>query len=150
MDSLSYKTEFVTAEAGKEDREWLIVDAEGQTLGRMASEIAKRLRGKHKPSYTPHNDCGDSVIVINAEKIHLTGKKWSDKKIITHSGYPGGQKIYSALQILQRKPTQLVEDAVKGMLPHNRLGRELFRNLFVHAGSEHPHAAQQPKEVKFF
>lgn len=149
MDSLSYKTEFVTAEQGKKDREWLIVDAEGQTLGRMASEIAKRLRGKHKPSYTPHNDCGDSVIVINAEKIHLTGKKWNDKKIITHSGYPGGQKIYSARQILQRKPTQLVEDAVKGMLPHNALGRELFRNLFVHAGSEHPHEAQQPKEVKF-
>ncbi len=150
MDALSYKTEFVTAEDGKKNREWLIVDAEGQTLGRMASEIAKRLRGKHKPSYTPHNDCGDSVIVINAEKIHLTGKKWNDKKIITHSGYPGGQKIYSARQILQRKPTQLVEDAVKGMLPHNALGRELFRNLFVHAGSEHPHAAQQPKEVKFF
>lgn len=150
MDALSYKTEFVTAEDGKKNREWLIVDAEGQTLGRMASEIAKRLRGKHKPSYTPHNDCGDSVIVINAEKIHLTGKKWNDKKIITHSGYPGGQKIYSARQILQRKPTQLVEDAVKGMLPHNALGRELFRNLFVHVGSEHPHAAQQPKEVKFF
>lgn len=149
MDALSFKTQFLSKEDARGQREFLLVDAEGKTLGRLASEIAKRLRGKHKPSYTPHNDCGDSVIVINAEKIHLTGKKWTDKFTYHHTQYPGGLRSASAREIMQRKPTKLVEDAVKGMLPKNRLGRQLFRNLFVYAGNEHPHAAQQPKEVKF-
>lgn len=146
MDAISYKT--ISATKAGSDKKWLIVDAEGQTLGRMASEIAKRIRGKHKPSYSPHVDCGDNVIVINAEKINLTGQKWVKKEYISHSGYPGGQKIKTAAEILKKNPSILVEKAVKGMLPKNRLGRALYKNLYVYNGSEHPHEAQGPEAVK--
>ena len=114
----------------------------------MCSQIAMILRGKHKPSYTPHVDCGDNVIVINADKIKLTGKKWTDKTYISHTGYPGGQKATTPIQLKAKSSTLLVERAVRGMLPKNRLGRSLFRNLYVYEGAEHPHAAQQPKEIK--
>ena len=115
----------------------------------MSSEIAKIIRGKHKPSFTPHVDCGDQVIVINAEKVRLTGKKMTDKVYIRHTGYPGGQRFSTPREVLVKNPRGVVEAAVKGMLPKNRLGRELFHNLFVYAGPVHPHAAQQPKEIKF-
>jgi large subunit ribosomal protein L13 len=127
----------------------VVVDAENQILGRLCSEIAKIIRGKHKASYTPHVDCGDQVIVINADKVRLTGKKMTDKVYIRHTGYPGGQRFATPREVLAKNPRGVVEAAVKGMLPKNRLGRALFNNLFVYAGSEHPHAAQQPKEIKF-
>jgi len=114
----------------------------------MASEVAKMIRGKHKPEYTPFVDCGDNVIVINADKIKLTGKKWTDKVYVSHTGYPGGQKKQTPLQVKAKSSTILVERAVRGMLPKNRIGRALFNNLFVYEGSEHPHEAQQPKEFK--
>ena len=126
-----------------------MVDAENQILGRLCSEIAKIIRGKHKPSFTPHVDCGDQVIVINADKVRLTGKKMTDKVYIRHTGYPGGQRFSTPREVLVKNPRGVVEAAVKGMLPKNRLGRELFHNLFVYAGPSHPHAAQQPKEIKF-
>jgi large subunit ribosomal protein L13 len=126
-----------------------VVDAENQILGRLCSEIAKIIRGKHKPSFTPHVDCGDQVIVINADKVRLTGKKMTDKVYIRHTGYPGGQRFSTPREVLVKNPRGVVEAAVKGMLPKNRLGRELFHNLFVYAGPSHPHAAQQPKEIKF-
>jgi len=129
------------------ERDWYIVDAEGKTLGRLATEIALRLRGKHKPVYTPHVDTGDYIIVINAEKIEVTGKKRSDKTYYRHSGYPGGMKTMSFEKLNAYKPELIIENAVKGMLPHNPLGRAMFRKLKVYAGSEHNHAAQQPKEL---
>lgn len=146
MDTLSYKTKSVR----KEDvqRKWYIVDAEGEVLGRMASQIAIVLRGKHKPQYTPHVDCGDHVIVINAEKVRLTGNKMEDKKYIRYSGYTGGQKTLNAAQLLEKKPFALVENAVRNMLPKSKLGRDMFRKLFVYAGSDHPHGAQKPEELK--
>lgn len=125
-----------------------MIDADSQVLGRLSSEAAKLLRGKHKTDFTPHVDCGDNVIIVNAEKINLTGKKWTGKKYISHTGYPGGQKEVAAVDIMRKFPTRLVEKAVKGMLPKSRLGSELFRNLFVYEGAEHPHEAQQPKEYK--
>lgn len=128
-------------------KEWVVVDAEGHNLGRLASKVAKLLRGKYKPSYTPHVDCGDNVIIINAEKINLTGNKLEDKTYIRHTGYPGGQRVLSAKVLQQKNPAALVEKAVKGMLPKNKLGAELFRNLSVNVGTEHKHAAQQPKTV---
>ena len=146
MDTLSYKT--ISANKATVNKEWVLVDADGQTLGRLASKVAKLLRGKHKPNFTPHVDCGDNVIVINAEKVMLTGKKWTDKKYIRHTGYPGGQRERTPNEMLAKFPTRLVENAIKGMLPKNRLGRSLFRNLYVYTGPEHPHAAQQPKEIK--
>jgi large subunit ribosomal protein L13 len=124
------------------------VDAEGQPLGRMASLIASTLRGKHKPSYTPHVDCGDNIIVINAEKVKLTGKKMTNKVYLTYSGYPGGQKKQTPREMLAKHPERLVETAVKGMLPKNKLGRAMFKKLFVYAGTEHPHAAQKPESLK--
>lgn len=124
------------------------MDAEDKTLGRFASEVAKILRGKNKPDFTPHVDCGDYVIVLNAEKIRLTGDKMNSKEYQTYSGHPGGRKVTIAKDQLDRKPTSLVEIAVKGMLPKNRLGRKVIGNLFVYEGAEHPHAAQQPKEIK--
>jgi large subunit ribosomal protein L13 len=147
VDTLSYKT--ISANKATVQKDWVVVDAENQILGRLCSEIAKIIRGKHKASYTPHVDCGDQVIVINAEKIRLTGKKMTDKVYIRHTGYPGGQRFATPREVLTKNPRGVVEAAVKGMLPKNRLGRSLFNNLFVYAGSEHPHAAQQPKEIKF-
>ena len=135
--------------ASEISKEWYIANAEGKTLGRFASEVAKVLRGKHKPSFTPHMDCGDYVIIINSDGIKLTGKKWRDKQYVSYSGYPGGQKITNPLQLKERKSsTFIIEKAVKGMLPKNRLGRELFRNLFVYEDSKHPHEGQKPKEIK--
>lgn len=145
MNTLSYKT--VSANKETVHKEWVLIDAEDQVLGRLASKTAKLLRGKMKTDFTPHVDCGDNVIVINAEKIKLTGKKLTDKEYLSHSGYPGGQKIHTPKELLAKKPAAVVEKAVKGMLPKNRLGSELFRNLYVYAGSEHPHQAQQPKAI---
>lgn len=146
MDQTSYKT--VSANKENADKKWLVYDAEGQTLGRLATDVAMKLRGKHKTNFTPHADCGDYVIVINAEKITLSGNKWDQKEYIHHTGYPGGQRSRSAREVMAKKPTEMVEKAVRGMLPKNTLGREIFRNLYVYAGSEHKHEAQQPKEVK--
>ncbi|OUS31694.1 50S ribosomal protein L13 [Gammaproteobacteria bacterium 45_16_T64] len=129
------------------ERDWYVVDAEGKTLGRLATEIALRLRGKHKPVYTPHVDTGDYIIVINAEKVAVTGKKRTDKIYYSHTGYPGGLKSMSFEKLNAHKPELIIESAVKGMLPHNPLGRAMFRKLKVYAGSEHNHAAQQPKEL---
>jgi large subunit ribosomal protein L13 len=145
VDTLSYKTKSANKESVK--KEWVVVNAEGEVLGRLASKVAKILRGKHKPSFTPHVDCGDNVIVVNAEKVKLTGKKMTDKKYFRHTGYPGGQVIDTPEKLLARKPGSLVEKAVKGMLPKNRLGSELFRNLHVFVGPDHDHQAQKPKEI---
>jgi large subunit ribosomal protein L13 len=147
VDTLSYKT--ISANKATTEKGWVIVDAENQIVGRLTSEIAKILRGKHKPSFTPHVDCGDNVIVINADKIRFTGKKMTDKVYIRHTGYPGGQRFATPREVLAKNPRGVVEAAVKGMLPKNRLGSRLFTNLYVYAGTEHPHAAQQPKEIKF-
>ena len=145
MDTLSYKT--VSANSATVQKEWVIVDARKQVLGRLASKVAKILRGKHKRNFTPHVDCGDYVIIINAEKVKLTGKKMTDRQYFSHTGYPGGQRKETPEMWLEKKPEKLVEHAVKGMLPKNRLGRELFRNLHVYVGDEHPHEAQKPKEI---
>jgi large subunit ribosomal protein L13 len=145
VDVTSYKT--ISANKATVKKEWVVVDAKDQVLGRLSTAVAMILRGKHKPDFTPHVDCGDNVIVLNAEKVRLTGKKWTDKQYFSHSGYPGGQKKTSPEQLLAKKPTAVVEKAVKGMLPKSRLGRELFRNLFVYVGTDHPHEAQQPKEI---
>lgn len=145
MDTLSYKT--ISANRKTVDKQWLLIDAEGQTLGRLASKVAVLLRGKHKPNFTPHVDCGDNVIIINAEKIHLSGNKWEAKVYQRYTGYPGGQRNRTATELLSKKPTSLVEKAVKGMLPKNKLGAELFRNLRVYAGSEHGQEAQKPKAI---
>ncbi|BBQ55023.1 MULTISPECIES: 50S ribosomal protein L13 [Aeromonas] len=126
-------------------RDWYIVDAEGKTLGRIATEIAARLRGKHKAEYTPHVDTGDYIIVVNAEKVRVTGKKTTDKMYHAHSGFPGGIKSISFDKLIQRKPEMVIEAAVKGMLPKGPLGRAMFRKLKVYAGAEHAHAAQQPQ-----
>lgn len=147
MDALSYKT--VSANRATINKEWYVVDAEGQTLGRFASKVAGILRGKHKPNFTPHADCGDFVIIINAEKIRFTGNKVNSKEYKFFSGYPGGLRTEVAKDLLVRRPTYVVEHAIKGNLPKNKLGAQLFRNMHVYAGSEHPHAAQQPKELKF-
>ncbi len=145
VNTLSYKT--VSANKETVEKEWYIVDAENVVLGRLASVVAMVLRGKHKPSFTPHVDCGDHVIVMNAEKIKLTGKKMTDKQYVRHSGYPGGQRFQTPEDLLSKKPTAVVEKAIKGMLPKSRLGSEMFRNLFVYAGGNHPHEAQQPKTL---
>lgn len=147
MDTLSYKT--ISVNDATADKGWVIVDADSKVLGRLSSEIAKVIRGKHKASYTPHVDCGDNVIVINADKIRLTGKKWTDKKYISHTGYPGGQREITPRELKAKSSMFIVERAVRGMLPKGRLGRVLFKNLFVYEGNEHPHQAQQPKEIKF-
>ncbi len=145
MDTLSYKT--VSANKATVTKEWVVIDATDQVLGRLAAKIAVILRGKHKPSFTPHVDCGDNVIVINANKVRFTGKKLTDKVYVRHTGYPGGQRFATPKEMLVRKPLFVVEHAVKGMLPKNRLGAEMFRNLFVYEGAEHPHEAQQPKTI---
>ncbi len=146
MDTLSYKT--ISANSKTVDKQWVIVDAEGKTLGRFCSEVAKVLRGKTKPNYTPHVDCGDNVIVINAEKITMTGNKMDVKEYETFSGYPGGRRVTLAKHLLEKKPRDLVERGVRGMLPKNRLGRKLFANMHVYVGAEHPHAAQKPTKLE--
>ena len=146
MDKVSYKTKSANSETV--NKEWLLIDATDQVLGRLSSEVAKLLRGKHKTNFTPHVDCGDNVVVINAEKIKLTGQKMTDKEYIRHSGYPGGQRKRTPEEVLIKKPEFIVEHAVKGMLPKSRLGSQLFRNLFVYAGPEHKQEAQKPKEIK--
>ena len=145
MDTLSYKT--ISANKSTVQKDWYVVDADQKVLGRMVTRIADVLRGKHKPYYTPHVDCGDNIVVINADKIRLTGNKWKGKKYVTYSGYPGGQKIRTAKQLMERKPIAMVEHAVKGMLPKNRLGRAIFRKIHVYAGPDHPHQAQKPKTL---
>ena len=145
MNTLSYKT--VSANAASVEKNWLVVDAEGQTLGRLASKVALLIRGKRKPNYTPHVDCGDNVIIVNAEKVVLSGNKMTDKTYIWHTGYPGGQRTTNPEQIMAKFPERIVEKAVKGMLPKNRLGAELFRNLHVYAGPEHKNEAQKPKVI---
>lgn len=145
MDTLTYRTK--SANKATVTKEWLLVNAEDQVLGRLASKVAKLLRGKHKPDFTPHVDGGDYVVIINAEKVKLTGKKLTDKKYFRHTGYPGGQVIDTPEVLFRKKPTAVVEKAIKGMLPKNRLGSELFRNLHVFAGPDHPHEAQKPKEI---
>jgi len=145
MNTLSYKT--VSANVNTVDKQWVLIDAENEILGRMASSAANLLRGKHKPNYTPHVDCGDNVIIINAEKIRLTGNKWEAKNYIRHSGYPGGQKSLTARELMEKNPIKMVEKAIKGMLPKNKLGADLYRNLFVYAGSEHKQEAQKPTKL---
>lgn len=143
MDAISYRTISINKENA--NKEWVLIDAEGKPLGRLATAIAMVLRGKHKPCFTPHVDCGDNVVVINAEKIKLSGKKMTDKIYVRHTGYPGGQRFTTPIELLKKKPFAVVEMAVKGMLPKNKLGAELFRNLYVYAGTEHKQEAQQPR-----
>jgi large subunit ribosomal protein L13 len=145
VDTLSYKTK--SANKGTVKKEWLLVNAEDQVLGRLASKVATLLRGKHKPDFTPHVDGGDFVIIINAEKVKLTGNKLTGKQYFRHTGYPGGQVIDTPEDLFRKKPAAVVEKAVKGMLPKNRLGSELFRNLHVVVGPEHKYEAQKPKEI---
>ena len=145
MKTLSYRTESVYLADG--DRKWYLVDAEGETLGRLCSRISLVLQGKNKPSHTPHVDTGDNVIVINAEKVVLTGNKMNDKNYIWHTGYPGGQRFKTPRQVLVKEPTFLVENAVKGMLPRNRLGRAMIKKMHVYTGPTHPHSAQQPEKI---
>lgn len=145
MDTLSYKT--ISANKATVQKEWVVVDATDMVLGRMGSKVAKLLRGKYKPNFTPHVDCGDNVIVINAEKIAVTGNKLVDKTYIRHSGYPGGQKQTTLEEMMEKQPGRAVEKAIKGMLPKNALGRQLFRNLYVYVGPEHKHEAQKPTKL---
>jgi large subunit ribosomal protein L13 len=147
VDTLSYKT--ISANANTVDQKWYVVDAEGQTVGRLASNIATVLRGKHKPSYTPHVDTGDYVILLNADKVKFTGNKLADKVYLTYSGYPGGQKATTAKETMDKKPLRIMESAVKGMLPKTKLGKAMIKKLFLYEGSKHPHAAQKPTELKF-
>ncbi len=143
VDTLSYKT--ISANKATADKKWYVVDAEGQTVGRLASKVAKVLRGKHKPNFTPHADCGDNVIIINAEKVSFSGTKLVDKEYIRYTGYPGGQRILTAEEMLAKHPERLIEKAVKGMLPKNTLGRAVYRNLKVYRGTEHKQEAQKPE-----
>ena len=147
MDTLSYKTKSVSKD--EVVRTWYVVDAEGEVVGRIASKIASVLRGKHKPSYTPHADTGDFVVVINAEKIKFTGSKMDQKEYLRFSGYPGGLKRRTASEMLEKKPIAIIEKAVRGMLPKNKLGRAMFKKLFVYEGGDHPHTAQKPEPFKF-
>jgi large subunit ribosomal protein L13 len=145
MNTQSYRT--LTPKADQITKEWVLVDAENEIVGRLATKVASLLRGKYKTNYTPHLDCGDNVIIINAEKVRFTGKKMDDKEYVSYSGYPGGQKKVTPKDLLRRKPHSIVEEAVRGMLPKNRLGAELFRNLRVFIGSEHDHDAQKPRLI---
>lgn len=142
MNTLSYKT--ISANKETVDKKWVVIDADGQTLGRLASKVAFVLRGKHKTNYTPHVDCGDNVIIINAEKIALTGNKADQKTYIWHTGYPGGQRERSFHEMIEKKPFAVIEKAVRGMLPKTKLGDAIYRNLHVYVGAEHPHQAQKP------
>lgn len=147
VDTISFKT--YNAKPSTIDKKWVVIDAEGQPLGRIATKIAVILRGKNKPEFTPHMDAGDNVIVINAEKVTLSGKKMTEKEYFRHTGYPGGVKLTTPEEILEKHPARLLTMAVKGMLPKNTLGRQLLRNLRVYAGPVHPHSAQQPETVTF-
>jgi large subunit ribosomal protein L13 len=145
VKTLKYRT--ISANKETVNKQWFVVDAEGEILGRLAARVAMVLRGKHKTDFTPHVDCGDNVIIINAEKIRLTGNKLADKVYIRHSGYPGGQKSTTAKEMLDKHPERVLEKAIKGMLPKNTLGAELFRNLYVYVGSEHKQEAQKPAKL---
>ncbi len=145
MDTISYKTKSINKETA--DKKWVIVDAQDQTLGRFASRVAYILRGKHKPNFTPHADCGDNVIVINCRGIELSGNKFQDKKYIHHTTYPGGQRETTPEKLSVEHPERIIEKAVRGMLPKNRLGRAVYRNLYVYDGAEHPHEAQTPSSL---
>lgn len=134
-----------TLKAQDIQKEWLVIDATNLTVGRLASEVAHILRGKHKPTFTPHMDCGDNVIIINAEKVKFTGNKWSDKIYYRHTNHPGGLKSETASEMLEKHPESILERAIKGMLPKNKLGRQMYRNVYIYAGENHPHEAQQPK-----
>ncbi len=147
MDTLSYKT--ISVNKATINKEWVVIDASDAVVGRLASQVAKIIMGKHKPTYTPHVDCGDNVILINTDKIKFTGKKWTNKEYIRHTGYPGGQRRITPRDLKERKSsTFILEKAVRGMLPKNRLGRKLFHNLYLYEGAEHPHEAQQPKKIE--
>jgi large subunit ribosomal protein L13 len=146
VDALSYKT--ISANKETVQKEWVLVDATDQVLGRLCSEVAKLVRGKHKVNFTPHVDCGDNVIVINAEKVKLTGNKLTEKKYIRHTGYPGGQRVVTADELMVKNAAKLIEEGVKGMLPRNRLGRAIYKNLHVYIGGEHKHEAQKPRIFK--
>tara|TARA_Y100000782_G_scaffold115537_1_gene159646 strand:- start:4983 stop:5438 length:456 start_codon:yes stop_codon:yes gene_type:complete len=145
LDTLSYKTKSVNKENA--DKQWVLVDAEGMTVGRLASRVALILRGKHKPSFTPHSDCGDNVVVVNSEKINLSGSKWFTKEYIRHTGYPGGQRVATAEEVMAKDPNRIIENAVKGMLPKNKLSRALMKNLYVYQGAEHKQEAQKPSKI---
>jgi large subunit ribosomal protein L13 len=145
VDTLSYKT--ISANSATVNKEWVVVDANGQHLGRIASKVAKLLRGKYKPNFTPHVDCGDNVIIINAEKVVLTGNKWTDRIYLSYTGYPGGQRENTPAGLMKKSSERLFRKVVKGMLPKNRLGAKLLTNLYVYDGQAHKHAAQQPKSV---
>ena len=145
MDTLSYKT--VSINKSTAQKEWVVVDAKDLVLGRMASKVAKLLRGKYKPSFTPHVDCGDNVIVVNADKVRLTGKKWTDRIYYRHTLYPGGQRETTPAEMMAKSPEKLIRKVVKGMLPKNILASHIINNLYVYSGAEHPHAAQQPKVI---
>lgn len=145
MNTISYKT--VSANDATVDKNWVVVDAAGQPLGRLSAIVAKLARGKYKPSFTPHVDCGDNVIVINAEKVQLSGNKMRDKVYVRHTGYPGGQRFSTPTELFAKRPTLVVEKAIKGMLPKNRLGSEIFRNIYVYEGAEHKHEAQKPELI---
>ncbi|MDR3129215.1 MAG: 50S ribosomal protein L13 [Tannerellaceae bacterium] len=145
MNTLSYKT--LSANKMTATKEWVVVDAQGQHLGRLCSKVAKLLRGKYKPNFTPHVDCGDNVIIVNADKVVLTGKKWTDRVYLRYSGYPGGQRAMSPVQLKEKGEDRLFRKVVKGMLPKNRLGDAILGNLYVYVGSEHKHEAQQPKVI---
>lgn len=145
MNTLSYKT--VSVNKATAQKEWVLVDANDLVLGRMASKVAKLLRGKYKPSFTPHVDCGDNVIIINANKVRLTGKKWTDRVYLRHTLYPGGQRETTPAQLMAQSPEKLIKKVVKGMLPKNILASHIINNLYVYAGSEHPHTAQTPKLI---
>ena len=145
MDTQSYKT--VSLKAGDIKKEWVVIDATDLVVGRLAARLALVLRGKNKPSFTPHMDCGDNVIVLNADKVRLTGKKMTDKVYVRYTGYPGGQRFTTPKELLAKKPTEVLRMAVKGMLPKNRLGAKLLNNLYLYAGNEHPHQAQNPRTI---
>jgi large subunit ribosomal protein L13 len=146
VNTLSYKTQSLRKE--DVERDWFVVDAQGKTVGRLCTTIATMLRGKHKPNYTPHVDNGDYIIVLNADKVTFSGNKWKQKEYQRYSGYPGGQKSRTATEMLAKKPEAIIENAVKGMLPKSRLGRAMYKKLFVYVGNEHPHSAQQPKTLE--
>ncbi len=147
LDTISFKT--ISANKKTVNKDWILVDANGQNLGRLASRIAILLRGKNKPNFSPHVDCGDNVVVINSAKINLTGKKWSQKSYIRYTGYPGGQRSLNATELFNKNPNTIIEKAVKGMLPKNKLGSKIFKNLHVNVGEDHKFSAQKPKPFNF-
>ncbi len=146
MDTLSYKT--ISANKANANKEWLLVDAEGQALGRLASKVAKMLRGKHKPNFTPHADCGDYVVIVNADKVQLSGNKMTQKVYERYTGYPGGLRSETAQELFEKDATRMVEKAVRGMLPKNKLGRAVFKNMKVYAGADHGQEAQKPRKIE--